>query len=417
VYSIHRQKWFRYVVISAVLALHQVDVNASTATTLFISKPIQNINSIAYRMRYIPNYLEGAANAEAFTYKTVAYTAARSGALGRSFLFGPWGGAALLALTAAGYWFDSQNQTLGLLASTQQYTSGYTCYQDDPTSSQVRGYAPSKAGCTNTVQASHPGLYQCPVTTGRCYEFGSMTVNTSTNAINAPRKDCSNNNCVDNGYINAIGHVSGTSTAHNYTYPYYLNTNPLNDDNVAPLFNPAGAAGTKPLQGYAPDIYEDGATGDPLPTTEEEAARNAWKQAMDAATDGNAQTVGDPTQLQDTTTTDEQTGGSTESSAEQVTDCDLLPTLCAFITWFKGDPTYDPPQDVPTSTVDIGNLQTWNSGFGDGSCPATRTTSFMGQTISFPYTTACDTAAWIKPVVIASAYLAAGFILLGVRSS
>jgi len=410
------RKWFRLCLTALLLVWVGLNIvnpaHASSVAPLYTTKPIQNIEQIAYRLRYIPNFVEGAANASAYTTKTVAYTTARAGALGRSFLFGPWGNAALLALTAAGYWWDSNSDAVGPTLAQSTYTTGYACYQDIPQSSSWRGYAPSRDGCTSNIDNNHTGLTLCPVQYNYCYDLSGLHVTLSGGSyyIRTTYKQCSNWNCTLVSNEVNIGHVAGgQSTGLSYQWPPNTQGDPLTDEELAPLFNPGG-----PLEDYAPDVYED-PNGDPLITPELQNTMDLWKQAMDNATDGDSQTVGDPTQLEDTTTTPDTTSAQTP---EQVTDCAFFPTLCSWLDWFKAPPTdYITPPETPINEYDANTFTPWSTGFGSGTCPAPRTATVMGQTVTYDFTTACEGAAWFKPIIVAAAFISAGFILLGVRSS
>lgn len=96
--------------------------------------------------------------------------------------------------------------------------------------------------------------------------------------------------------------------------------------------------------------------------------------------------------------------------------CSWASVVCDAIDWMKQAPA--PPADTPTLPVtDATQSVSFDSGLGSGSCPADRTTSFMGKTITYSFATPCEVAGWISYVVLALATLTAGFILAGIRQS
>jgi hypothetical protein len=60
-------------------------------------------------------------------------------------------------------------------------------------------------------------------------------------------------------------------------------------------------------------------------------------------------------------------------------------------------------------------MEEWNAGFGQGTCPMPPSFEFQGQVMVYDWTPACDAASWIKPIVIGLAMLTAAYIVMGVR--
>lgn len=89
--------------------------------------------------------------------------------------------------------------------------------------------------------------------------------------------------------------------------------------------------------------------------------------------------------------------------------CDLYPDSLAC-------QKLDAPTDVDLTTQDRSVSITPDSGWGGaGQCPASRYIYPQGQTIEIPFTLFCTYAEGLRPVIIALAWLSAGFILLGAR--
>jgi len=93
------------------------------------------------------------------------------------------------------------------------------------------------------------------------------------------------------------------------------------------------------------------------------------------------------------------------------TDCEFMPTVCAWLDWFK-TPAPMPEPDMP-QVVDDEFRQEYTVSFG-GSCPAPRTVDTQFGTLSLSWQPLCDLASIIRYLVIASASLYAAFIGLGI---
>lgn len=97
--------------------------------------------------------------------------------------------------------------------------------------------------------------------------------------------------------------------------------------------------------------------------------------------------------------------------------CDWAKPVCDFIEWFKKGPEKEDPQQpgvvpipTPTDTVDISF---------SGGCPAPKVVPwfFAGRNIdiTIPYTSMCDTATLLNPIIKLVASLGAVFIVAGIR--
>lgn len=113
------------------------------------------------------------------------------------------------------------------------------------------------------------------------------------------------------------------------------------------------------------------------------------------------------------------TGGGSQAPIELEipTDCDFMPTVCAFLEWFKEpNPELEQEQDLSQLINDVDYERNYSISFGENSCPAPIEINviFLNQTIKLSYEPACQLAVYAKPFVLISAYIFAIFITLGV---
>lgn len=102
--------------------------------------------------------------------------------------------------------------------------------------------------------------------------------------------------------------------------------------------------------------------------------------------------------------------GST--SLDIPTDCEFMPTVCAFLDWFK-EPVPMPEPDLPV-VVDHDFEREYEMNL-TAECPPPYTvdTQLFG-TLSISWQPFCDLATLIKPLVVGSAFLLSAFITLGI---
>lgn len=120
--------------------------------------------------------------------------------------------------------------------------------------------------------------------------------------------------------------------------------------------------------------------------------------------------------LTDTTTTESTaSGGAVVSKVDIPTDCDFMPTVCAFLDWFKDDNIPDDP-DLAKIINDEDFERSYSIDFGDNSCPqpVSIDIAFLDKTIELSYEPACDLMGYARPFVLISAYIFAIYIALGV---
>lgn len=99
------------------------------------------------------------------------------------------------------------------------------------------------------------------------------------------------------------------------------------------------------------------------------------------------------------------------------TDCDFMPTVCAFLDWFKEpNPELEQEQDLAQLINDVDYERNYSISFGENSCPAPIEINviFLNKTVQLSYEPACQLAVYAKPFVLISAYIFAIFITLGV---
>ena len=88
----------------------------------------------------------------------------------------------------------------------------------------------------------------------------------------------------------------------------------------------------------------------------------------------------------------------------------------------KGHPDCEEEEEYEEPTVDEMPITTitmsdWDSGLGNGSCPASKYVHLQGQSTEFSYQIACDALNdYIKPLVLAAALIMSSLLLVGARS-
>lgn len=96
-------------------------------------------------------------------------------------------------------------------------------------------------------------------------------------------------------------------------------------------------------------------------------------------------------------------------------DCDLIPFVCNWLTWFKGWMT-EPPPPIPNASVPIKDLDGFNLWSTDtsGSCPSPNSIVVFGKTVQISYQPFCDLAVLIAPLLVALGWFYAAYIVLRV---
>lgn len=116
-----------------------------------------------------------------------------------------------------------------------------------------------------------------------------------------------------------------------------------------------------------------------------------------------------------TSTTTTTNGGGVQDvkpPKDPPTDCDLIPTVCTWLAWFKEVPDMPNPDLSPPSNDDM--QQTYSASFGGG-CPAPQVVATnTGGSISLTWEPICDFAGYLKFLVVGGAALMAAFIGLGI---
>lgn len=97
------------------------------------------------------------------------------------------------------------------------------------------------------------------------------------------------------------------------------------------------------------------------------------------------------------------------------TDCDLIPFVCAWLEWYRGWLTEEPPP-IPESVIPIEepDFDLWPTAT-EGSCPPPYQFSVFGQSVEVSYQPWCDLAILIAPLLMALGWLFASYIVLRVR--
>lgn len=104
--------------------------------------------------------------------------------------------------------------------------------------------------------------------------------------------------------------------------------------------------------------------------------------------------------------------GNPTPNPENATDCDKYPEA-------SGCKPLDTPSgsdELPQTSVPVSILPDGGWGADNASCPAARSVTVQGRLIPIPFDLFCQYFSGLRYVVIAMAWLGAGFILLGARS-
>lgn len=137
--------------------------------------------------------------------------------------------------------------------------------------------------------------------------------------------------------------------------------------------------------------YRDKARVTPQPSTPETAKLEVTKEEVDPAT---GEPVIDP-------------GTGQPPAPEKQTDfCIEHPEALA--CWEAGE-----PEDSELEKVTAGTAITPVVIGGAGSCPSDKTVNYMGANLVLSFSPICMAAGWINPIVLALAWLSAGYILIG----
>lgn len=103
-----------------------------------------------------------------------------------------------------------------------------------------------------------------------------------------------------------------------------------------------------------------------------------------------------------------------ESPAGEPKDPDLCeknPDILACAKWKLGELDATP---VPNKVVDLAINKEDGFGPANGQCPAPKTATVLGMTLSFPWTLICDVASMIRPLLIGFAWLSAALTFIGI---
>jgi len=124
----------------------------------------------------------------------------------------------------------------------------------------------------------------------------------------------------------------------------------------------------------------------------EEAAVEVVKQEVDPAT-------GEPA-------IDPATGEPVKPKEETTDPCELHPERLGCMEEGETD-------DEELQTQDLGGMINPVSVGGSASCPADKQVSYLGKQLTVSFAPICQGATWLNPVVLAIAWLLAGYILIG----
>lgn len=113
--------------------------------------------------------------------------------------------------------------------------------------------------------------------------------------------------------------------------------------------------------------------------------------------------------------------GSSVGSGEKLeidipTDCDFMPTVCAFLEWYKDDDLGEDPDLASIMKDDEEFAKTKVISFGAAVCPQPYTLhiSALSMTAELSFEFFCQFAEYARALVLAAAYIFAAYISLGV---
>lgn len=139
--------------------------------------------------------------------------------------------------------------------------------------------------------------------------------------------------------------------------------------------------------------------------------------ALDLKTSEQTKTYEDGVLTGTTTTNSTSSGGSANTSTpapelDIPTDCDFMPTVCAFLEWFKGEPT-EPEDNLPDLLREVPIVsETFTITGGAAACPAPLVLDlsvFGSREVS--YQPLCDLASTMKYLYLALMSFAAAVLL------
>lgn len=159
-------------------------------------------------------------------------------------------------------------------------------------------------------------------------------------------------------------------------------------------------------------------TTEVLPSVQFDYGVNPWSITPTDKTTKNTYKDGTKTNTEESVSTDPQRPGGVTVSPPKVeipTDCDFMPTVCAFIDWVKQPFTEEAPD-----FADLIDDQDFSESItipGNATCPAPTLIETNLGSYEFSWQPACTWAGMIKPLVIIAALIAAIYISLGVARS
>lgn len=353
-----------------------------------------------------------------------------------------------LAGVALGYGLDALlNSIGGLIDEGGNLVMAPTNPQSNPDN-----YAPPLSGSFRSSEGSyHDSASGACASTAGCSQFGACTpMPVPSNPSNTGAGWCTNNGttgygtytrvgslvCATGDITNRYGCIAGDRLAP----PSPTQLDGLVDTHYQP--HPSDYPTLAPEPEMAPTIVNL----DPIPrqefppvtttTTDTSTGQTTttetttW-QDFDVIDNGTGQPkiVSTETTKTETFTDGVKTSESTTTSSSGVasgsspvtteinipTDCDFMPTVCAFIDWFKDMGTEEEP-DLSVLLTDQDYEQTYTISFGSETCPEPIeiNIAFLDQTVQLSYEPACDFVGYARPFILISAYIFAIYIGLGV---
>ena len=339
----------------------------------------------------------------------------------------PGVGLALGLAWLASYCYEKQGgQWVMTCGNPNQYpVSDGLEYRALASNGNTGGFRPTKAQACIALRDWYTSLGQA----GRTYTIGSDSPSCVILLNGSPYEDAAYNSqpaasCPTGWYVTPAGCVQTPP-------PQTVTQQELEDDMATkPLPQTLPPGVPYPLDPTLPSIWNPTETnppttqplripqGNPVPIPNSDPA--AWRQPVTRWT--HSPTQAEPwrmdVQPEDLTSTSPDGLTSPESvtpTSPEGTPKEEKNDLCALHPEILACADLDTPTAEDLETEDRGGPITPDSGWGseNASCPAPRVLTVQGRQIPIPYTLFCTYMEGIRPLVIAMAWLSAGFILLG----
>jgi hypothetical protein len=192
-------------------------------------------------------------------------------------------------------------------------------------------------------------------------------------------------------------------------------------DNAAPQLNTPQVASQldsagQPVPVQTPTVSPAESAPSVTSSTDTDSSGNPTMQKTSSSTihADPAPTTADPLQIKTTevitTTTTNLTNNTTTTN---ITNIDTPPPNKPTT---QDDVTFDSVDDVDLPKQDLNPSFSYSS-WGEGTCPADPSVSYLGHSMTIPFHVVCTAAGYIRPIVLLLGLLISGYIISGVRKA